>query len=78
VESFELSRSERLSQRRIVHDVRSRSQEDQPGAEGAMGEGEAEEHDLSGRAEENRGGAESTVGEVEARSLRVCNTPVSS
>jgi len=43
-----------------------------------MGEGEAEEHDLSGRAEENRGGAESTVGEVEARSLRVCNTPVSS
>ena len=56
------------------HNIRSRSQEDQPGAEGAMGEGEGsraetEENDVGGGREGNRGGAESAVGEGEARGV---------
>jgi hypothetical protein len=56
------------------NDVSSRSQEDQPGAESALGEGkgsraEGEENDLTGRPQENRGGSAGAVGEVEARSM---------
>ena len=48
----------------ITHDVRSRSPEDQPGAEGTMGEdedSEAKADYLTGRSEADRGGAASTV-----------------
>jgi len=61
-------------ERLVTHDVRCRSPENQPGAEGALGEAEdsqAEENDLSGGQEADRGGAESTVGEGEARCLIV-------
>ena len=60
-------------ERRITDNVRSRSAQDQPGAEGAMGEdedSEAEAHDLSGGSQADRGGAASTVGEGEARGVK--------
>ena len=49
---------------RVPH-LRSRSPENQPGAESAMGEAEgshAKAHDLSGWPQENRSGAESQMG----------------
>jgi hypothetical protein len=53
--------------RRITHDVRSRSAQNQSGAESALGKGEgarteAEANDLNGGQKADRGGAESTVG----------------
>jgi hypothetical protein len=64
----------RQLQRRITHDIRSRSSQDKPGAESAMGKGEgsrpeAEENDVSSSPKENRGGATRTLGEVEERSI---------
>jgi hypothetical protein len=56
-------------ERRIAHDVRSRSAQDQSGAEGAMGEaqGEADEDDITGGQEADRSGAAVKVGEGESR-----------
>lgn len=65
-----------MAQRLTPHHVRSRSPENQPGAEVAMGEGEgsqAEAHGLGSRQEADRGGAESTVGEGEARRTHAMN-----
>ena len=58
---------------RIAHDVRSGSQEDQPGAESAMakakGHAPKPKNDLSGGPQENCRGAAGTVGEVEGNHL---------
>jgi hypothetical protein len=65
-----------------MHDVRSRSQEDQSGAEGAMGKGEgarteAEENDVSSNTKEDRGGAAGKVGEGEAGGVIAGADPLS-
>jgi hypothetical protein len=60
-------------ERRITQDVRSRSPQDQPGAEKAVGEAqdsETEAHDLGRRAQADRGSAAGTVGEGEEGGIK--------
>jgi hypothetical protein len=54
------------------HHVRSRSPENQHGAEGAMGkaqDSQAEADDVSGSTQKDRGGSKSKVGEGEERGV---------
>lgn len=69
--------SGKLTFKRSAHSIGCRSEEDQHGAEKAMGKGkgsttEAQAHHVSSREKENRGSTKGKVGEVESGAEEGC------